>query len=112
MVLNTSGTRLSRSSSESTKRHTKARPKFVSEPVQLKAWARNARRGEWCCYWYGNLHRDRECPSTLLTAEAAWALVLRAEALGREAWSLYLRRHVTLVQKREWNGTFYFAVKL
>jgi hypothetical protein len=86
---------------------TKGRPINLADLGALSYWLDTAPKGEWACYWRGDLAMSRE--GGLMIPQGRTML---ARQLGKALWESYELGRVCLVQARYGTAGFaYFAVK-
>ena len=86
---------------------TKAAPIYIADGEALTYWLETAPKGEWACYWRGDLHAARYGMEFMPEAR-----VRLARQIGSAAWKAYEDKRVCLVQGRYGKMGFqYFAVK-
>lgn len=74
-------------------------PAMALSTTQLTTWMRQARRGDWCCYWNGFLARDRDKDE-------------RANAMAEIALKGWYSERFVLCQRRQGNGSWlYYMVR-
>ena len=89
---------------------TKDNPVMIESPDHLAQWVKFAARGDWACYWTGNLAADREFPPPGVPGRLRAG---RADLLARGAWHAQEAGLVLLLQgpRNERGERRYYAVK-